>query len=148
MHGSRGPAILSVLCAPRQDGPHFTGKQAVVWHGYVDFPKVRHQAAAGLWHPFTALLFVVCIISTVIMLENGCVFLSKREVAARISRIKACLAGNQFSVLRMGRAAELSMVLCVPGEQCFYSLEQRLLLWHGVRWTSLSPCRCKQQWRT
>lgn len=148
MHGSRGPAPPAMPCAPGQDGPHCTGKHAVVWHGYVGFPKVRHQSAAGLWHPFTALLFVICIISAVIMLKNGCFFLNKRKVAARISRIKACLAGNQCRVLKTDRAAEPSMALCVPGEQRFGSPEQRLLLWHRVRWTSPSPHHHKQRWKT
>lgn len=112
--------------------------------GVASSPKVMHQSAAGLWHPFTALLFVICIISAVIMLENGCFFLNKRKVPARISRIKACLAGNQCRVLKAGRAAEPSTELCVPGEQCFSSPEQRLLLWYQVRWTSHSPHHCKQ----
>lgn len=121
------PAMLRAL---GRDGPCCRGKHAVVWRGDLGFPKVRHQSAAGLWHPFTALLFVICIISTAIMLENGCFFLNKRKVAARISRIKACLAGNQCRVLKMGRAAEPGTALCVPGGQCFGSPEQRLLLWH------------------
>lgn len=117
-------------CALRQDGPCCTGKPAVAWHGYVGFPKVRHQSAAGLWHPVTALLFVICIISAAIMLKNGRFFLNKRKVAARISRIKARLAGNQCRVLKTGRAAEPSTALCVPGGQRFGSPERRLLLWH------------------
>lgn len=144
MHGSRSPAPLAMLCASGQDGPGCIGKHTVVSQGYVGFPKVRLQSEAGLWHPFTALLFVTCIIRTAIMLENGCFFLNRRKVAARISRIKACLAGNRCRVLKTGRAAAPSRALCVPREQCFDSPEQRLLLWHRVRWTS-SPRHHKQQ---
>lgn len=57
-------------------------------------------------------------------------FLNERKVAARISRIKAWLAGNQGRVLKTGRAAEPSTVGPVPGEQGFGSPEERLLLWH------------------
>jgi len=92
-------------CALGQDSPCCAGKHAVVWHGYVGLPKDRHQSAAGLWHPFTALVFVIRIISAAIMLKNGCFFLNKRKVAARISRIKACLAGNQCGVLKNGQSS-------------------------------------------
>jgi len=72
----------------------------MLWHGsYIGFPKVMHQSAAGLWHPFRALLFVICIISSAIILKNGYCFLNKRKVAARISRIKTCLAGNQCRMM-------------------------------------------------
>lgn len=129
----RGVLPLLQHCVPLGRMVPFAQTSTVLWHSDVGFAEVRHQSAAGLWHPLTALLFVIFIICAVIMLENGCFFLNKRKVAAHISRIKACLAGNQCRVLKMGRAAEPSTVVPVPGEQCFGSPEERLLLWHWGR---------------
>lgn len=133
-----GSDSLSAMC-PARDSHHFTEEHAVVWHSYVGFPKVMHQSAAGLWHPYTALLFVIHIFCAVIMPENGCSFLNRRKVAARISRIKARLAGNQCRVLEMGKVAEPRIALCISREQHFSSLKQRLLLQHRGKWTCQSP---------
>lgn len=142
-HVSKDPGSdsFNAMC-PGQDSHHCTEEHAVVWHSYVVFPKVMYRSAAGLWHPYTALLFVIHIFFTVIMLKNGCCFLkgNKRKVAARISRIKVLLAGNQCRVLKMGKVAVLRMALCIPREQHFGSLEQRLLLQHRGKWTCPSPC--------
>lgn len=90
----------------------------MLWCGsYVGFPKIMHQSAAGLWHPFRALLFVICIISSVIILKNGYCFPNKRKVAASISRIKVWLAGIQCKVMKIGKEAESSMAFCTLREE-------------------------------
>lgn len=115
----------STVC-PGQSGPLCTAQHCDVRGLCTGQASVSSRALAS---PHS-LLFVIFIICAVIMLENGCFFLNKRKVAARISRIKAWLAGNQCRVLKTGRAAEPSTVVPVPGEQCFGSPEERLLLWH------------------
>lgn len=117
----------STVCAPGKVGPLCTAQHCDVtrWRGLCRGPASVSSRALASPH---SLLFVIFIICAVIMLENGCFFLNKRKVAARISRIKAWLAGNQCRVLKTGRAAEPSTVVPIPGEQCFGSPKERLLL--------------------